>query len=80
MNCEEKISTFTKMAIKFVAQTLRVKGSAVNNYARTIGVSLSPVQTVLFGDPKYVIGFVVTFCHIKIRAGKNADLTSSTVW
>lgn len=42
-----------------------MKGSAIGNYARTIGISLtSPGQTVLFGDPKYIIGFVVTFCHV----------------
>lgn len=62
---KKKISTIVKMNIKFVAQIWKVKGSAIDNYARTIGVSLtSPGQTVLFGDPKYIIGFVVTFCHV----------------
>ena len=62
---KKKISTIVKMNIKFVAQIWKVKGSAIDNYARTTGVSLtSPGQTVLFGDPKYIIGFVVTFCHV----------------
>ena len=53
------------MNIKFVAQIWKVKVSAIDNYARTTGVSLtSPGQTVLFGDPKYIIGFIVTFCHV----------------
>ena len=60
-----KTSTIVKTNINFVAQILKIKGSAIGNYARTIGVSLtSPGQTVLFGDPKYIIGFVVTFCHV----------------
>lgn len=62
---KKKTSTIVKMNIKFVAQILKMKGSAIGNYARTIGVSLtSPGQTVLFGDPKYIIGFVATFCHV----------------
>ena len=78
---KKKTSTIVKMNIKFVAQILKMKGSAIGNYARTIGVSLtSPGQTVLFGNPKYIIGFIVTFCCIiKIMVGKNTDLTSSVV-
>lgn len=62
---KKKTSTIVKTNINFVAQILKMKGSAIGNYARTIGVSLtSPGQTVLFGDPKYIIGFIVTFCHV----------------